>query len=107
MIRGAIVHLLNEQPVVVDLLEMPTPSDTGLLCTNIRTLDGKKPIFVDFVDSVLFFPYLNVRFLEIPKASVGGAPADQVAAAQAPGPAADEDEDLEIDEDFLRRIREA
>jgi hypothetical protein len=106
VIRGAIVHLLNEQPVVVDLLEMPTPADTGLLCTNIRTLDGKKPIFVDFANSVLFFPYLNVRFLEIPRGSEEGGANEAAAAAAAEPPAAD-DEDLEIDEDFLRRIREA
>jgi hypothetical protein len=106
VIRGAIVHLLNEQPVVVDLLEMPAQTDTGLLCTNIRTLDGKKPIFIDFANSVLFFPYLNVRFLEIPPTSLGGAAVDE-SAAPATAPAAEDDEDLEIDEDFLRRIREA
>ena len=107
MIRGAIVHLLNEQPVVVDLLEMPTQADTGLVCTNIRTLDGKKPIFVDFADSVFFFPYLNVRFLEIPKSSHGVATDDEAAAAAVSETAPEDDADLEIDEDFLRRIREA
>jgi hypothetical protein len=107
VIRGAIVHLLNEQPVVVDLLEMPATSDTGLLCTNIRTLDGKKPIFVDFADSVLFFPYLNVRFLEIPRGNLEGGAADASVGEPVAEPPAADDEDLEIDEDFLRRIREA
>ena len=107
MIRGAIVHLLNEQPVVVDLLEMPSTTDTGLLCTNIRTLDGKKPIFIDFANSVLFFPYLNVRFLEIPRESHEGGAIDETAAEPAAELPAADDEDLEIDEDFLRRIREA
>ena len=107
MIRGVIVHLLNEQPFLVDLLEMPTPGDAGLLCTNVRQLDGRKPIFIDRIDSTFFFPYLNVRFLEIlgehqPDAPWGGETAEQVGAA----PAAEE-EDLEIDEDFLRRIRDA
>jgi hypothetical protein len=106
MIRGAVLHLLNEQPVVVDLLNMPTEADTGLLCTNIRTLDGKKPIFVDFTDSILFFPYLNVRFVEIPRGQDGGAAELAGAEAGAAAPPAD-DEDLEIDEDFLRRVREA
>ena len=107
MIRGAVVHLLNEQPIVVDLLEMPKPADSGLLCTNIRMLDGRKPIFVDHADSILFFPYLNVRFVEILRGQQEGGAVEEAAAEPAPGAAPADDEDLEIDEDFLRRIREA
>lgn len=106
MINGAIIHLINEQPIVVDLLEMPQTGDNGLLCTNVRMLDGRKPIFVERGDSVFFFPYLNVRFLEILRDREGGpgpAAADEKP-VQAP-PA--DDENLEIDEDFLRRVREA
>lgn len=107
MIRGVVVHLLNEQPVLVDLVEAPTPADTGILCTNIRMLDGRKPIFVDRADSTFFFPYLNVRFIEIPGDQPGEGsltpPAEEPAAE---APAADEG-GLAIDEDFLRRVREA
>jgi hypothetical protein len=107
VIRGAIVHLLNEQPVVVDLLEMPTQADTGLLCTNIRTLDGKKPIFIDASDSTFFFPYLNVRFVEMHSDVAGTAEGAASTTAAAAATVAGEDDDLEIDEDFLRRVREA
>ena len=107
MIKGAIVHLLNEQPVVVDLLEMPTPADGGLLCTNIRTLDGKKPIFIDAGDSTFFFPYLNVRFVEMHSEAPGAGAGAGGPSAAAVVSAADEEDDLEIDEDFLRRVREA
>jgi hypothetical protein len=107
VIRDVVVHLLNEQPVLVDLFEMPKNVDTGLVCTNLRTLDGRKPIFIDRSDSVFFFPYLNVRFIEILRGREG-APAreGQDAGADVAAPAAD-DGDLEIDEDFLRRVREA
>ena len=112
MIRGVIVHLLNEQPVVVDLLEMPTPGDAGLVCTNVRMLDGRKPIFIESIESTFFFPYLNVRFLEILSergegAPSGGATSEPAGAEPAGAAPAPEDEDLEIDEDFLRRIRDA
>jgi hypothetical protein len=92
----AIVHLLNDQPIVVDLIEDPKPGDISLICTNVRTLDGKRPVFIDHVDSTFVFPYVSVRFVEIPS---GATP---VAEAQAGEP-----EELEIDEDFMRRIRDA
>lgn len=81
MIRNAVLHLLNEQPLRADLLRMPEPADSGLLCTNLRTLNGKRPVFVDDSGSTFFFPYRQMRFIEIP----GGAPLPELAA---PTPAA-------------------
>lgn len=109
MVRDVVVHLLNEQPLVADLFEMPTPSDTGLLCTNLRTLAGKRPVFVDASASVFFFPYAHIRFVEVRPGSEGGPDASEPDArrdAEPSGPPP-EPEDLEIDEDFLRRVREA
>ncbi|MFL5768593.1 MAG: hypothetical protein ACJ765_00770, partial [Chloroflexota bacterium] len=74
----------------------------------LRMMDGRKPIFIDRVESTFFFPYLHIRFLEIlPSASgVAEVAAPSEEAAPPPAPAAEADEDLELDEDFLRRIRE-
>ena len=102
MIR-AILHLLNDQPLVVDLLEEPKPTDLTVVCTNVKTVDGKRPVFIDFSTSTFVFPMAMVRFVEIPRAT------DEAERAK-PSTAAAEDEeaeDLEIDEDFLRRVREA
>jgi hypothetical protein len=108
VIRNAVVHVLNEQPLLVDLYDTPKPDDQGLLCTNLRTMDGKKPIFIDRIESVFFFPYLHIRFLEIPPASGGLAEVEAPSEEAAPAPAEtpEPEEDLELDEDFLRRIRE-
>ena len=112
MIRHAVLHLNNEQPVVVDLFELPTSVDLGVRCTNMKTLDGKRPVFIDDTNAVFFFPYLHVRFVEIPPRSLVGTELEiavEVAVPVAvPETADDEDADgnLEIDEDFLRRIRE-
>jgi len=107
MIKNAIVHVLNEQPLLADLYELPKPGDQGLLCTNLRMMDGKKPIFIDRIDAIFFFPYLHIRFLEVPPASDGVAVVETPAEEVVPAPtAAEADEDLELDEDFLRRIRE-
>jgi hypothetical protein len=109
VIRNVVLHLLSEQPLLADLFEMPTTADVTFRCTNLRTLEGRRPVFVDRSDSVFLFPYLHVRFVEIPPTSVtadgtGGEPVGAAAADQV-----DEanELDLEIDEDFLRRVREA
>lgn len=106
MIR-AILHLLNDQPLTVDLLEEPKPGDIAVICTDVRTLDGKRPVFIDHSASTFVFPMASVRFVEIPQ---GIEETERLAAAAAAAAAADEDAesaDLEIDEDFLRRVREA
>ena len=108
MIHNVVLHLNNEQPLLADLYELPKSEDQGLLCTNLRMMDGKKPIFIDRIESVFFFPYLHIRFLEIPPASGGLAEVEAPSEEAAPAPAAtpEPEEDLELDEDFLRRIRE-
>ena len=72
MIRNAVLHLNNEQPVVVDLFDLPQSVDLGVRCTNMRTLDGKRPVFIDDIKAVFFFPYEHVRFVEIPPRSLIG-----------------------------------
>ena len=105
MIRNAIIHINNEQPLQADLYDMPKALDQGLLCTNLRTLDGKRPVFIDRIDSVFYFPYLHIRFLEIPPGASGLPEISEPAAAGESDEMVD-DADLELDEDFLRRIRE-
>jgi hypothetical protein len=104
---------MNEQPMLADLFEAPSPGDVGLRCTNLRTLNGKRPVFVDDMASIFFFPYLHIRFVEIPPGAVSGSDAsmamdlvEAAAADRTPPPAPEPEPDLEIDEDFLRRIRE-
>jgi hypothetical protein len=105
LIRNVIIHIQNEQPLMADLYEMPSALDQGLLCTNLRGLDGKRPVFIERSDSAFFFPYLHIRFIEIMPGSSGLAEIGQPAEATEPEEAVDE-ADLELDEDFLRRIRE-
>jgi hypothetical protein len=136
MIRNVILHLNGELPMKADMEALPTAADAGLLCTNLRTLEGRKPMSTEFLDSVFLVPYNMIRFIEIPRAAIhasgldqdlSSGPAELPAAAEAvpegmnvlvtpppappaPAPAADEDEDLEHlepDAELLRRIREA
>ncbi len=128
MIRNVCLHVSNEQPLLADLFDLPSASDAGLLCTNLRMMDGKRPVFIDSITGTFFFPYHVIRFLEIPEGAVdldrvgGGAsePGDARAAGEeldsrlaiaVEGPADevvddDLDGDIEIDEGFLQRIRD-
>jgi hypothetical protein len=130
VIRNVVIHVSNEQPLLADLYGPPDAGDVGLVCTNVRMLDGKRPIFIDSVDSTFFFPYLHVRFVEIPAAEMrrhveaGGAapgssatgvafddpdqrlPAVLDVPVEALAPDEDIDLDLDIDESFLQRVRD-
>ncbi len=99
--------------MLADLFEAPSSGDVGLRCTNLRTLDGKRPVFIGDVASIFFFPYLHLRFVEIPPGAISGSDptmavdlATAAAANAAPPPPPEPEPELEIDEDFLRRIRE-
>jgi hypothetical protein len=104
---------MNEQPMLADLFEAPNPGDVGLRCTNLRTMNLKRPVFIDDSASIFFFPYLHIRFVEIPPGALSGSDSagaimvDERDGSGEPEPPEPESEpDLEIDEDFLRRIRE-
>ena len=104
MIRNAVLHLHSEQPLLVDLFSLPTAADGCVVCTNVRTLAGKRPLFVDRSDSFFLFPLPHVRFVEIPASAAGQMGAGSGRARVA---TQDEEPDLEIDEDLLRRIRDS
>lgn len=117
VLKNAVLHLHNEQPLLADLFELPTAADVAVRLTNLRTLDGKRPVSVNDMHSVFVFPYHRISFIEVPPPSLAGTELEVLmpvaasvtsAAASAAHPAAngDDEGELEIDEDFLRRIRE-
>lgn len=105
VVRDVVIHMTNEQPLLADLFGLPTTTDTAIVCTNLRTLGGKRPVFVDAADSVFVFPLMHIRFVEIPAASSGRVGAGEGAERGAARPF--EEPELEIDESFLRRVRDA
>jgi hypothetical protein len=111
VITGVIVHLHNDLPIVVDMEELPSASDRVITCTNVRTVDGKRPMFVHHKNSTFVFPLDQVRLIEAPAqngdeqamhadgpSTLDRLPIDDILLP----PAADE----EPDEDLLARIRQ-
>lgn len=72
MIKGVVFHLQNDQPVVADLYDLPQPGDTGVRCTNLRGMDGRKPIYIDDQAALFWFPLHVIRFLEVPASQLDG-----------------------------------
>ncbi len=79
MLRDVVVHIHNEQPILADLAAEPTPADVALICRNVRTMNGTKPVFVDKADSAFVIPLAHVRFIEIPQASIEASAAETAA----------------------------
>jgi hypothetical protein len=107
VVRNAVIHLNNEQPVVADLFEFPTARDVAVVCTNMRTQDGKRPVFIDQASSIFVIPLAYVRFIELPRdAGQDGGETGPGGVRSRPA-AAPAEAEIEIDEEFLRRIRDA
>lgn len=96
--------MLGDQPLLVDIETLPVPGDQVLVCTNVTTTGGQRPSFIDASDSVFVIPFAQVRFLEVPAASLGTRleSGEETVRKRAPREA-----ELHVDEDFLRRVREA
>lgn len=112
VITNVIVHLVGEMPILCDLEAMPAGGDRSLRCTNVRTIDGKRPAFVHDRNSTFILPISTIRVIEVPtEAATGDAvPQSRPETRAAPSeeqPAEPEDsfDDEEPDEDLLARIR--
>ena len=116
MIKSVIVHLTNELPIMVDLYEPPTPTATSVRCTNVRTVDGKRPTFIHDPRSTFLLPWHLIRLMEVPAGTVPVDETDsQVVVSDPRGLVGHEPEPLEEpepalldeepDEDLLARIR--
>jgi hypothetical protein len=129
--------------LLADLYSLPANWDVAVLCTNLRELNGKRPVFADHIESDFLFPLLHLRFIEMAPGSIEGSgevrsdgrpvrrderiaasdgassddgagadehprlPAGAPVATSTAGGTPDAESDLDIDEDFLRRVRDA
>jgi hypothetical protein len=103
MIRNVVVHMVGEQPLLADIEALPTPQDACLVCTNLRTSAGTRPTFIDARENWFLIPLSQIRFVEIPEAAMDRARGGLGEEPEKP----EEPEELELDEEFLRRIKEA
>lgn len=65
MTHRAIVHLLNEDPIVADLERMPEPGDTSITIFDPHREDGKPIRYLREGSTAVIFPLHRVSSLEI------------------------------------------
>ena len=116
MIKSVIVHLTGELPIMVDLYEPPGPAATSVRCTNVRTVDGKRPAFIHDPRATFLLPWHLIRLMEVPAGATEVPQGDrQVVVSDPVGSVGHDPEPLEEpepplldeepDEDLLARIR--
>lgn len=60
-----ILHISNEDPVVCEMDEMPSPSSQFLLVHNPRRRDGKDVHYLDEDVTSMIVPWHRVNFIQL------------------------------------------
>jgi len=60
-----ILHVQNEDPVMGEIEEMPSPSDLLLIVKNPRKRDGKDLHYLDASVQIVIWPVARINFIEI------------------------------------------
>ncbi|MBA3073282.1 MAG: hypothetical protein Q8R87_03330 [Anaerolineaceae bacterium] len=60
-----ILHMLNEDPVVCEVEELPQKNDTILLVHNPRRRDGKDLSYLEANVNTVIWPMSRVSFIEV------------------------------------------
>jgi len=60
-----LIHMMNEDPIVAEVEEMPDPSDQFLMCENPRRRDGRDVSYVLPEVTSLLLPWHRIHCVEI------------------------------------------
>ena len=60
-----LIHVANEDAILADVEELPSPSDQAVFCTNIRRRDGKDVHYADAQAVSFYFPWHRINLVEV------------------------------------------
>lgn len=60
-----LIHVTNEEPVLAEVEELPSPTDQVIYCMNPRRRDGKDLHYVLAEVQTVIFPWWRVNFVEV------------------------------------------
>jgi hypothetical protein len=59
------VHLINEEPLLIEVDELPGPQDTLIMGKHPRRRDNKEVHYVLAEVTTVIFPVARIQFIEI------------------------------------------
>ncbi len=65
MSKQIILHILNSEPIVGEIDELPAPTDNIITLHNPRHLDGKDVEYIQEEVSTVIWPIEKINFIEI------------------------------------------
>lgn len=65
MAYTVLIHISNEDPIVGEIEELPSPADTSLKVQNPRKRDGKDLHFIQNDVTTVFWPWSRISFMEV------------------------------------------
>jgi hypothetical protein len=60
-----LIHIMNEDPVLGEVEQLPGPADTNLLVNNPRRKDGKDVSFLLNSVTQVVWPISRIAFIEV------------------------------------------
>ncbi|MDA1329698.1 MAG: hypothetical protein DWG76_00950 [Chloroflexi bacterium] len=60
-----LIHILNEDPIVGEVEELPAPSDQTLKVENPRKRDGKDLPYLQANVTSVIWPWSRINFIEV------------------------------------------
>jgi hypothetical protein len=65
MAYTVLIHILNEEPIVGEVEDLPSPTDTSLRVQNPRKRDGKDILFLQSDVTSVIWPWTRISFIEV------------------------------------------
>ncbi|MBN1287793.1 MAG: hypothetical protein JXB47_20505 [Anaerolineae bacterium] len=63
--HSLLLHIANEEPIMIDVEKMPEPTDTCIVGMNPRKRDGKEVHYILAEVTTVIFPWHRVTFVEV------------------------------------------
>lgn len=65
MSKVVIIHILNSEPILGEIDEMPAPTDNIITVHNPRHIDGKDLDYIQDQVATVVWPLEKINFIEI------------------------------------------
>lgn len=65
MPHTVVIHVKNEESVVGEVEQLPTPSDRVLIVDNVRHRDGRDVTYIQAETETVIYPWERINCVEI------------------------------------------